>query len=218
MPTYVVLLGAPGAGKGTQAVLISEKMGLPHISSGDIFRENLKNETPLGKKASEYMNRGELVPDDLTIEMIADRLSRKDCDKGAVLDGFPRTPAQAAALEEMLKKFNGKVDTVPYIDVPEEELISRLSGRIVCKECGATFHEKFKPFTGCPEGKCNGEYLYQREDDKVETVTNRIKVYLANTAPLIEFYEDKGVLARVNGDQAIDKVSVEVLAVLPEEK
>ena len=216
MPDYIVMLGAPGAGKGTQAARIAEKVALPHISSGDIFRENLKNETVLGKKAADYMNRGELVPDDLTIEMIADRLTRPDCANGAILDGFPRTPAQAEALDDMLQKLGGEVVVVPYIKVPEEELISRLSGRIVCKECGATFHKKFKPFESCPYDKCEGEYLYQREDDKVETVTNRIKVYLENTAPLIAYYQDKGVLREVDGDQPIDDVLASLIAVLPQ--
>jgi adenylate kinase len=214
MPTYVVLLGAPGAGKGTQAVTISEEMGLPHISSGDIFRENLKNETELGKEAAQFINAGELVPDDLTIKMIEDRLSRPDCKDGAVLDGFPRTAPQAAALDEMLKKFDGQVDVVPFIDVPTEELVKRLSGRIVCKKCGATFHKVFNPYTVCPSGEDHSEYLYQREDDKEETVRNRIKVYLANTSPLIEYYEERDVLARVNGDQDIEAVREDVLAVL----
>ena len=214
MPKYVVLLGAPGAGKGTQAVTISEEMGLPHISSGDIFRENLKNETELGKEAAQFINAGELVPDDLTIKMIEDRLSREDCKDGAVLDGFPRTAPQAAALDEMLMKFDGKVDVVPFIDVPTEELVKRLSGRIVCKKCGATFHKVFNPYTVCPSGEDHSEYLYQREDDKEDTVRNRIKVYLANTSPLIEYYEDRDVLARVNGDQDIEAVREDVLAVL----
>jgi adenylate kinase len=215
VPDYIVMLGAPGAGKGTQAARIAEKLELPHISSGDIFRENLKNETVLGKKAAEYMNRGELVPDDLTIEMIADRLSRPDCAGGAILDGFPRTPAQAEALDEMLNRLGGEVIVAPYIKVPEAELISRLSGRIVCKECGATFQTKFKPFETCPYDKCQGEYLYQREDDKVETVTNRIKVYLENTAPLIAYYQQKGVLQEVDGNQPIDDVMESLVAVLP---
>lgn len=215
MPTYVVMLGAPGAGKGTQAVRISEQLGLPHISSGDIFRENLKNQTELGKLAQEYMNRGELVPDDLTIKMIRERLSRPDCEAGAVLDGFPRTVAQAEALGVMLGELGGQVNVVPYIKVPEEELIARLSGRQVCKECGATFHMKFNPFETCPHDKCEGEYLYQREDDKVETVTNRIKVYFDQTAPLINYYEDEGVLRPIDGNQDIEQVTEDLLAVLP---
>lgn len=218
MPTFVVLLGAPGAGKGTQAITISEEMGLPHISSGDIFRENLKNETTLGQKAATYINAGELVPDDLTIEMIEERLSRLDCKKGAVLDGFPRTAPQAAALDEMLKKFNGKVDIVPFIDVPAEELVTRLSGRIVCKKCGATFHKTFNPYTQCPSGEDHSEHLYQREDDKEATVRNRIKVYLANTSPLIEYYEQRQVLARVNGNQDIEAVRQEVLTVIKQQR
>jgi adenylate kinase len=145
MPTYIVLLGPPGAGKGTQAQIISEKLGLPHISSGDIFRENLKNQTELGKLAEGYMKRGELVPDDVTIAMIRERLSRPDAGAGALLDGFPRTPAQAEALSKMLAEFNGRVNAVPYISVPEKELIERLTGRWTCKAQGHVFHEKFNP-------------------------------------------------------------------------
>lgn len=215
MPTYFVLLGAPGAGKGTQAAEVSTRLGLPHVSSGDIFRENLKNQTELGVQADGYMSRGELVPDDLTIAMIGERLSRPDCEPGAILDGFPRTVAQAEALDEMLREWGGKVDAVAYIMVPEPELVSRLSGRLVCRECGETFHKRFRPFERCPNDKCEGQYLYQREDDQEETVKKRIKVYLENTAPLIEYYQAKGVLVEVNGDQAIEKVTAELLASLP---
>lgn len=214
MPTYVVLLGAPGAGKGTQAVTISEEMGLSHISSGDIFRENLKNKTKLGNQAATFINAGELVPDDLTIKMIEDRLSKEDCKLGAVLDGFPRTAPQAKALDEMLKKFDGKVDIVPFIDVPTEELVIRLSGRIVCKKCGATFHKTFNPYKECPSGEDHSEHLYQREDDKEKIVRNRIKVYLANTSPLIEYYEQRQVLVRINGNQNIEAVRQEVLTAI----
>jgi adenylate kinase len=214
---YIVILGAPGAGKGTQAERVAEELSVPHISSGDIFRENLKNETPLGKEAALFIDRGELVPDDITIKMIEERLARPDCASGAILDGFPRTPVQAEALENILEDFSGKVDIVPYIKVPEEVLIGRLTGRLVCKECGATFHKEFKPFESCPYGKCNGEFLYQRTDDNVETVTNRIQVYLENTAPLITHYKEKEVLVEINGNQEMDAVTTELLTVLPEE-
>ena len=145
MPNYIVLLGAPGAGKGTQAAIISKDLGLPHISSGDIFRENVKKHTDLGKIAEEYLNRGDLVPDNVTIAMIQDRLSREDCARGAVLDGFPRTPAQAEALDAMLAEFDGSVDSVPYIKVPENILVDRLSGRWTCRASGHIFHEKYNP-------------------------------------------------------------------------
>ena len=214
MPTYIVLLGPPGAGKGTQAQIISEKLDLPHISSGDIFRENLKNETELGKQAAIYINRGELVPDDLTIAMIRERLSRPDCANGALLDGFPRTPGQAKALDSMLVEFHGKVDAVPYINVPEGVLVERLTGRWTCRAAGHVFHEKFNP----PKqpGICDfdGSELYQREDDKAETVIRRIRVYLEQTAPLIEYYRQAGVLIEIDGTKPIEQVGASLLAAL----
>jgi adenylate kinase len=214
MPTYIVLLGPPGAGKGTQAQIISEKLDLPHISSGDIFRENLKNETELGKQAAIFVNRGELVPDDLTIAMIRERLSRPDCANGALLDGFPRTPGQARALDNMLADSHAKVNAVPYINVAEDVLVERLTGRWTCRAAGHVFHEKFNP----PKqpGVCNidGSELYQREDDKAETVIRRIRVYLEQTAPLIEFYRQAGVLIEVDGTKPIEQVSASLLAAL----
>jgi adenylate kinase len=215
MPTYIVLLGPPGAGKGTQAEAITAKLSLPHISSGDIFRENLKKQTELGKLAAGYMNRGELVPDDVTIKMIQERLSRPDCKAGALLDGFPRTPAQADALAAMLAEFKGQVNAVPYIYVPEDVLIERLTGRWTCRAEGHIFHEKYNP----PKvpGRCDhdGSELYQREDDKVETVTRRIRVYLEQTQPLINYYRRRNLLIEVDGKQPIEKVTVELLAALP---
>jgi adenylate kinase len=218
MPTYIVLLGPPGAGKGTQAQIVSEKLGLAHISSGDIFRENLKNQTDLGKLAEGYMNRGELVPDDVTIAMIRERLSRPDCAKGALLDGFPRTPPQADALEEMLSDFEGKVESVPYIKVQEDTLIERLSGRWTCKAEGHVFHEKYNPPK--EQGKCDfdGSELYQREDDKAETVKRRIRVYFEQTEPLIEYYRNKGLLVEIDGTLPIEEVTENLLSVLPEVK
>ncbi len=216
MPVYIVLLGAPGAGKGTQASRVCEKLGLPHISSGDIFRENFKNETELGQLAASFMDKGDLVPDDVTIAMIKDRLSRPDCAPGAVLDGFPRTPAQAEALDVMLAELGGQVDIVPYIKVADQELIGRLTGRWTCRANGHIFHQEFSP----PQrpGVCDhdGSELYQREDDKVETVTSRLQVYLENTAPLIEYYQNSGVLKDIDGAQAIDDVTESLLAILPE--
>jgi adenylate kinase len=214
MPTYIVLLGPPGAGKGTQAQIISEKLGLPHISSGDIFRENLKKQTELGKLAKGYMDRGELVPDDVTIAMIRDRLSRTDAQTGALLDGFPRTPAQADALSQMLESFNGIVNAVPYIKVDEDVLIERLTGRWTCRAEGHIFHEKYNP----PKtpGVCDfdGSELYQREDDKAETVKRRIRVYMEQTSPLIEYYRDRGRLLEVDGTKPIGEVTGDLLAAL----
>ncbi|NLG71158.1 MAG: adenylate kinase [Chloroflexi bacterium] len=211
MPTYIVLLGPPGAGKGTQAKIISEKLGLPHISSGDIFRENLKNQTELGKLARGYIDRGELVPDDVTIGMIRERLSRPDCKPGALLDGFPRTTTQAEALEEMLREFNGRVSAVPYIKVPEKVLIERLTGRWTCRAEGHIFHETFNP--PAKPGVCDfdGSDLYQREDDKAETVVHRIRVYMEQTAPLIDYYREHGTLLELDGTLPIDQVTDDLL-------
>jgi adenylate kinase len=207
MPRYIVLLGPPGAGKGTQAKLLIEKTGLVHISSGDIFRENIKNQTDLGKLAQTYMNKGELVPDDVTIAMIKERFSRPDCTGGALLDGFPRTRAQAEALDRMLVGFDGKVDLVPFITAAEEVLVDRLSGRWSCRSQGHVYHEKFNP----PKtpGRCDldGSELYQRDDDKAETVKRRILVYMKDTSPLIAFYTRQGKLIKVDGAQPIELVT-----------
>ncbi|MBN1146490.1 MAG: adenylate kinase [Anaerolineales bacterium] len=211
MPTYFVLLGPPGAGKGTQAQRISKELLLPHISSGDIFRENLKNQTELGNMAKGYIERGELVPDDVTISMIRERLSRPDCAPGALLDGFPRTPAQADALSKMLVEFDGQVNAVPYIKVPEQELIKRLTGRWTCRAQGHVFHQEFNP--PAQPGICDydGSELYQRDDDKIETVTNRIRVYFEQTMPLIEYYQREGSLIEIDGTQSIEAVADELL-------
>jgi adenylate kinase len=217
MAKYIVLLGPPGAGKGTQAEVISEKMKLPHISSGDIFRENLKNQTALGVLADGYINKGELVPDDVTIAMIRDRLSLPDCDRGALLDGFPRNPAQAKALDEILEEFEGQVIAVPYIKVDEDVLIARLTGRWTCSVCGRAYHSIFNPPKAPGICDFDGSQLYQREDDKVETVTNRIRVYLKNTQPLIDYYREKDVLLEIKGAQKIEAVSADLLAALPKE-
>jgi adenylate kinase len=214
MPVYIVLLGPPGAGKGTQAQIISESLKLPHISSGDIFRDNLKSQSDLGKKAEEYMKRGELVPDDLTIAMIEERLSRPDCAAGALLDGFPRTTAQAEALAVMLAGFKGKVQAVPYINVPEGVLIERLTGRWTCRAQGHIFHEKYNPSKAAGVCDFDGSELYQREDDKAETVKHRIRVYLEQTEPLIAYYREQGVLLEIDGTKTIEQVSADLLAAL----
>jgi len=216
MREFVVLLGPPGAGKGTQAKVISDRMHLPHISSGDIFRENIKNQTELGKLASDYMSRGELVPDDVTIRMIMERLARPDCADGALLDGFPRTPAQAKALDEMLKTIDGRVVMVPYIMVPEETLLERLTGRWTCRANGHIFHEKFNPPQHAGRCDIDGSELYQRDDDKAETVSRRIRVYMDQTAPLITYYRECCLLQEIDGSQSIDNVTKSLLSVLPE--
>jgi adenylate kinase len=214
MPSYVVLLGPPGAGKGTQAQIVAQELNLAHVSSGDLFRENLKAQTELGKLAKQYMDRGELVPDDVTIAMVKDRLSREDAAKGALLDGFPRTPPQAEALAKMLAEMNAMVALVPYISVPAEVLVDRLSGRWTCRAAGHVYHEKFNP----PQqpGVCDvdGSELYQRDDDKAETVQNRIRVYMEQTSPLIEYYRKAGLLVEIDGTQAIEQVSEDLLAAI----
>ena len=214
MATFIVLLGPPGVGKGTQAKILSERTGLAHISSGDLFRENLKNQTELGKLAQTYMSRGELVPDDVTIAMIRDRLNRPDCKSGAILDGFPRTPAQAGALEAMLEEFKGHVDAVPFISGDEEVLVDRLARRWTCRDKGHIFNEKSNP----PKirGRCDfdGSELYQREDDKAETVKRRINVYMEQTSPLIEYYRQHGKLIEIDGMQPIDVVTQAMIKAL----
>ena len=211
MATFIVLLGPPGVGKGTQAKILSEKTGLAHISSGDLFRENLKNQTELGKLAQSYMTKGELVPDDVTVAMIKDRLTRLDCETGAILDGFPRTPAQAEALEKMLHEFDGHVDCVPYITADEDVLVERLSGRLTCREKGHTFNAKTNPPKDDMRCDYDGSELYQRDDDKPETVKRRIDVYLEQTSPLIRYYQDHDKLVEINGMQSIDRVTVDLL-------
>jgi adenylate kinase len=211
MTTFIVLLGPPGVGKGTQAKILSEKTSLAHISSGDLFRENLKNQTELGKLAQTYMTKGELVPDDVTIAMIRERLSRPDCKEGAILDGFPRTPAQADALETMLKDFNGHVDVVPFVTADANVLIERLGGRWTCRANGHIFNEKSNPPKKDKVCDFDGSELYQRDDDKEETVKRRIEVYFDQTSPLISYYRDHGKLVEIDGTQSIDQVTQDLL-------
>ena len=210
----LILLGPPGAGKGTQAAKIIEKYEIPHISTGDIFRENIKEGTPLGKKAQEYMNRGELVPDSLVIEIATDRLTKDDCKEGFLLDGFPRTVEQAEALDKFLAEDGKTVDHVLDIDVEADILMKRLTGRRVCKGCGATFH-----ITNIPpkvEGVCDvcGEELYQRDDDTEETVANRIEVYNSQTKPLIDYYEKSGNISHLDGSVDPDELLAEIVKIL----
>jgi adenylate kinase len=211
MTKFIVLLGPPGAGKGTQAQIISKTLDLAHVSSGDIFRENLKNQTDLGNLAQTFMDRGALVPDDVTIAMIRECLGRPDCNNGALLDGFPRTPTQAKALDNMLSENNQKIDCVPYINVPGEVLVERLGGRWTCPKCGYVYHEKFNPPINL--GTCDKDQseLYQRVDDKADTVKKRIDVYWEQTSPLIEYYRKNGTLAEIDGTQAIEIVTSQLL-------
>jgi len=209
-PTYIVMLGPPGAGKGTQAKILAQKLDLVHVSTGDLFRENLKNETELGQLAQQYMNKGELVPDDVTVRMVEERLSRSDCEEGAVMDGFPRTPAQAKAFDELLEKFNSEVSVVPYIKVPDEVLVERLSGRWMSPS-GRIYHEKFNPPIVKWIDDIDGSQLYQREDDKPETVRHRIEVYNEQTAPLIDYYRSQDLLVEIDGTQTIDDVTQDIM-------
>ena len=211
-PRYIVLLGPPASGKGTQAAQLREALELPHVASGDLFRENLKHETELGLKAKSFMDRGELVPDDVTIAMVMERLSRPDCAAGALLDGFPRTIAQAEALDQALAAQGHKISLVPNIAVPDEVLVERVGGRRICRTCGEAYHVQFNP----PKrpGVCDkddGE-LYQRDDDKPETVRKRLQVYWEQTSPLIDYYRNQGVLVEINGDQSIKAVQADLRA------
>ncbi|WP_090240921.1 adenylate kinase [Lentibacillus halodurans] len=202
----LILMGLPGAGKGTQAEKINEAYHIPHISTGDMFRLAIKEGTELGRKAKEYMDQGALVPDDVTIGIVKERLSKDDCKNGFLLDGFPRTIAQAEALQSLLNEMGTSIDYVLHVDVPEEHLVERLTGRRVCPTCGATYHVIYNP----PEqaGRCDhdGSELIQREDDQADTVKNRLEVNLKQAKPLLDFYHDKGSLVTINGDQEIDQV------------
>ena len=203
----LVFLGPPGAGKGTQAKLLSQRMGFLHLSTGDLLREAVKNQTPLGKKAKEYMDRGELVPDELIVQLIEETMPK---DGNVILDGFPRTVNQALALEEMLKGKGEKISKVLFFDVPDEVIIDRLSGRRVCSKCGAVYHVKYNP----PkiEGVCDlcGGSLVQRDDDKEEVVKKRLEVYRKQTQPLIEFYQDRGIIYRLDAEKGVEELFEEV--------
>lgn len=203
-------MGLPGAGKGTQAERIVEKYDIPHISTGDMFRAAMKEETELGLQAKSFIDKGELVPDEVTIGIVRERLGKNDCQKGFLLDGFPRTVAQAEALEEILAELNKQIDYVINIDVNKDILMERLTGRRICKSCGATYHLVFNPPAN--EGKCDkcGGELYQRADDNEETVANRLEVNLKQTEPLLNFYNEKGYLRNINGEQDINDVFVDV--------
>ncbi|MFZ5816912.1 MAG: adenylate kinase [Bacillota bacterium] len=204
---HIILMGPPGAGKGTQAALLAQQEGIPHISTGDIFRANVGQGTPLGKLAKEYMDAGKYVPDDVTNAMVKDRLAQPDCLKGFILDGYPRTPDQANALAGMLADLKLKLDAVVNITVPDELLVERAVGRRVCKACGATYHVKFNP--PGTEGVCDkcGGSLVQRSDDQEEKVAVRLQEYHSKTAPLLDFYAKQGLVKTVDGDQPMDVVT-----------
>ena len=212
----IIMLGAPGAGKGTQAQMIAAEKGIPHISTGDIFRANIKEGTDLGKEAKTYMDQGKLVPDELTVRILLDRVSKEDCKNGYVLDGFPRTIPQANVLDEELKKLDDAVDFAINVDVPDENIVNRMSGRRACPKCGATYHIKHVPPK--KEGICDvcGEELVLRDDDKPETVKKRLGVYHEQTQPLIEYYTNKGILRTVDGTVDPKDVFAAVNAILAE--
>ncbi len=214
MSMKIIMLGAPGAGKGTQAKMIAEKFSIPHISTGDIFRANIKNGTELGKKAKEYMDKGQLVPDELTVEILLDRVANEDCKNGYVLDGFPRTIPQADVLDKELTKLGDKVDFAINVDVPDENIVRRMSGRRACLKCGATYHIEHIPPK--KEGICDtcGSELVQRDDDKPETVQNRLSVYHEQTQPLIDYYNKKNILKTVDGTKDMQEVFSDIVNIL----
>lgn len=210
----IILMGLPGAGKGTQASEIVKKFPIPHISTGDMFRKAIKDETDLGKEAKSYMDRGELVPDEVTVGIVKDRISEDDAKKGFLLDGFPRTIEQAEALSNIMKELDREIDAVINIEVPEEELMNRLTGRRICEKCGTTYHLVFNPPK--VDGICDldGGKLYQREDDNPETVANRLNVNVKQSKPILEFYDNKGVLKNIDGSRDINVVTEDVINIL----
>ncbi|WP_454052619.1 adenylate kinase [Clostridium sp. Marseille-Q7071] len=210
----IILLGPPGAGKGTQAKSISNKYSIPHISTGDIFRKNISEKTPLGIEAKSYIDKGHLVPDKLTIDIVQDRLEQGDCKSGFLLDGYPRTVNQAEALKNFLKEKGKKLDTALLIKVPKEYIIDRMTGRRVCLSCGASYHVKFNPTK--VEGKCDicGSVVIQRDDDCEETVNERLEIYDAQTQPLIDYYKEQDLLSEVDGTQAINDVFKNICGIL----
>ena len=210
----IIMLGAPGAGKGTQAKMIADKYGVPHISTGDIFRANIKNGTELGMEAKKYMDQGLLVPDELTVRILLDRVAQDDCNNGYVLDGFPRTIPQAEVLDSELTKLGDHIDYAINVDVPDENIVKRMSGRRACLTCGATYHIEHVPPK--KEGICDvcGSELVLRDDDKPETVKNRLNVYHEQTQPLIDFYTEKGVLKTVDGTVPMEEVFAAITAIL----
>lgn len=210
----IIMLGAPGAGKGTQAKMIAEKYSIPHISTGDIFRANIKNGTELGKKAKTFIDAGQLVPDELVVDLVIDRFKEDDCKNGYVLDGFPRTIPQAEALDNALKAIGDKVDFAIDVEVPDENIVRRMGGRRACVGCGATYHVEFNPPKVQDVCDVCGEELILRDDDKPETVTNRLNVYHEQTKPLIDYYEKQGIVHTIDGTQTMDQVFSDIRKIL----
>jgi adenylate kinase len=211
---YIVMLGAPGAGKGTQADILSQEMDLPHIASGDLFRQALEKKTEVGILAKSYMDKGELVPDEITIKMILERINQADCASGYLLDGFPRTLNQAEVLDKALKEQGKSIDKAVYIEVPNEELVKRLSGRWLCRICQTPYHVINSPPKTLEKcDKCGGE-LYQRSDDREETVRDRLNIFFAQTVPILDYYEKQGKLIRVNGNLGMQAVAKEIISAL----
>lgn len=202
----LILLGGPGSGKGTQAENIQNQFGVVHISTGELFRENIKDQTDLGNLAKSFIDKGDLVPDEVTVGMVRERMKDPATGGGVLFDGFPRTIAQAEALDDLMAELERKIDLVLNLSVSDEEIVRRLSGRLICKKCELPFHRDFKPFEKCPYDDCEGEFLYQREDDKPETVRARLKVFQEQTAPLIDFYSNQGKLVTVLGEGGVDVV------------
>ena len=214
----IILMGLPGAGKGTQASEIVKKFPIPHISTGDMFRKAIKDETDLGKEAKSYMDRGELVPDEVTVGIVKERISEDDAKKGFLLDGFPRTIDQAESLSQIMSELDREIDAVINIEVPEEELMNRLTGRRICEKCGTTYHLVFNPPK--VDGVCDidGGKLYQRKDDNPETVSNRLSVNVKQSKPILEYYDEKGVLKNIDGAKDIDEVTNDVIDILDQLK
>lgn len=210
----LVLLGGPGSGKGTQAEKIENQFGVIHLSTGELFRENVKNQTELGTLAKSFMDKGNLVPDEVTVGMVRERMKDPETEAGVLFDGFPRTFAQAEALDNLMSKLDREINLVLNLSVSDDEIVRRLSGRMICGECELPFHKEFNPFQTCPYEKCEGEHLYQRDDDKPETVRARLRVFQKQTAPLIDYYSSQGKLVTVSGEGGVDEVFESIREVL----
>ncbi len=212
----LVLLGGPGSGKGTQAEKIQNQFGVVHLSTGELFRENVKNHTDLGSLAKSFMDKGNLVPDEVTVAMVRERMKDPEIEAGVLFDGFPRTIAQAKALDDLMSQLDREINLVLNLSVSDEEIVRRLSGRLICKKCELPFHKEFNLFQTCPYEKCEGEHLYQRDDDKPETVRARLRVFQEQTAPLIDYYSSQGKLVTVAGEGGVNEVFESIREVLEE--